>query len=119
MYYKGVPITGDNREEVPPEAKDEMNLHAKEGDDIIPPYCNKDLPTLSVAKDRIIKFSEWKKFLDETPFFILGVTDSGCRTCCESESILQELDQLAKDETIMWTQEKKKKKKTKVTTKPI
>ena len=47
IYYEGKPIASKDREFVPPEAKDDMNLHAKyEEEAPIPPYCNKDLPTL-------------------------------------------------------------------------
>jgi hypothetical protein len=120
LYYEGVPIASKDREIVPPGAKDDMHLHAVyEDESPIPPYCNKDLPTLTVAKDRIIKAADWPKFVSETPIFVLGVTDSDCRTCCNSEEVLFELEQLSKDGTLQWTKEKKKKGKTQVQRKPV
>jgi hypothetical protein len=77
---------------IPPGAKDDMHLHAREGPEEIPPYCNKDLPTLSVAKDQIIKAADWKQFVKDTPLFVIGVTDSGSRTACSSETVLFELE---------------------------
>jgi hypothetical protein len=78
---------------IPPSAKDDMHLHAREETEAaIPPYCNKDLPTLSVAKDQIIKAADWKQFVKDTPLFVIGVTDSGSRTACSSETVLFELE---------------------------
>ena len=94
LYYEGVPIASKDMHFIPEGAKDDMHLHAYEEAEgvITPPYCNKDLPTLSVAKDRIIKAEDWKKFVKDTPLFVVGVTDSGCRTCCSSETVLLELE---------------------------
>jgi hypothetical protein len=39
--------------------------------------------TLSVNKDRILLSKDWVKFTKKNPFFVLGVTDSTCESCCE------------------------------------
>lgn len=88
-----------------------------------PSGCHPDHPSLSVAKDRILKASEWASFSKKNPLFVIGVSDSQCSDCCESEGLLLELDALSKNGTLTWTSEtkskKKKKNKTKVHKIPI
>jgi len=51
--------------------------------------CMADLPTLEVAKENIIKsYAQFAKLVKEYDFFILGVSDSACATCCDSEPLL-------------------------------
>lgn len=37
--------------------------------------------------------------------FIIGVSDSSCRVCCESEKVLSDLDDLNKNGTLTYSQE--------------
>ena len=54
----------------------------------MPSYCKENLPTMTIAKDRILKQEDYDNFAAKTPFFIIGVSDSTARTACESESLL-------------------------------
>jgi hypothetical protein len=83
--------------------------------------CDPAYPTLSVASDKILLAREWKKFTKKTPFFILGVSDSTCKECCESEPMLRTLQEMSVNGTISWVEEgrKKKKKKEKVHQIPV
>jgi hypothetical protein len=54
--------------------------------------CDKDLPTLSVGIENLIKTKpEWDQFVRENPLFVVGGADSTCEACCDSEVILRDL----------------------------
>ena len=74
--------------------------------------CEEGLPTLSIASDTILRSKqEWDDFLDKNPFFVLGLTDSTCNKCCDTEPILNELQFLVKDKAVISYPEVNKKKK--------
>jgi hypothetical protein len=58
---------------------------------------------MTVARDRILKQKDYDDFLELNPFFIIGVSDSSCRTCCESEKLLNELDILSNNGTLTYS----------------
>ena len=72
--------------------------------------CDKDLPTLSVGIDNLIKTKpEWDKFVKENPLFVVGGADSTCPGCCDSEIILRDLLEYTKDKARLSYPEKHKK----------
>ena len=74
--------------------------------------CEEGLTTLSVASDIILRSKqEWDDFLDKNPFFVLGLADSTCAKCCDSEPILNQLQNFVKDKAVMSYPEVNKKKK--------
>ncbi|CDW89510.1 UNKNOWN [Stylonychia lemnae] len=59
----------------------------------LPPLCKEELPTLSV-KDVLLTSANWDSFKKKNELFILGVSDSECPLCCQSEPLLKELQDL-------------------------
>ena len=41
--------------------------------------CEEDLPTLSVAADKILNtMAEWNEFIEKYPLHVVGAADSSC-----------------------------------------
>lgn len=41
--------------------------------------CEDDLPTLSIASDKILNtMAEWNDFVEKYPFHVVGAADSSC-----------------------------------------
>ena len=54
--------------------------------------CDDKLPSLGIASENLINTrAEWEDFVEKNPLFVLGATDSKCKQCCRSETILREL----------------------------
>ena len=58
--------------------------------------CRKDLPTLSIG-DYNLTQNNFMKFKKQNKLFVLGIADSQCRSCCQSEPMLQVVSKLFKD----------------------
>jgi len=73
--------------------------------------CDPDLPNLTVAKENLIHASEWPQFVKKNPFFVLGLTDSSCVKCCESEPLLAYLKEKTASREFTYPHKDPKKKK--------
>jgi hypothetical protein len=74
--------------------------------------CDDDLPVMTVAKENLISSkAEWDAFVKKNPLFVLGVGDSTCKMCCESEPVLNDLLGKIKDKSLMAYPVKDKKTK--------
>lgn len=47
--------------------------------------------TFDVMGQGFLTATEWRAFSDKHPLFILGVSESGCKKCCDSEKLLAKL----------------------------
>ena len=45
--------------------------------------------------------AEWDSWLKNHEFLILGVSDSSCASCCESEPLLNDVQSKVKDKTVL------------------
>ena len=64
--------------------------------------CQDDLPTLSVAQENLVTSKqEWDLWLKNHEFLILGVSDSTCASCCESEPLLHDIHGKVKDKSVL------------------
>ena len=64
--------------------------------------CIPELPTLEVAKENKIRsYAEYTKMVKENHFFILGVSDSTCETCCDSEPLLLDIFMKARNKAVI------------------
>jgi hypothetical protein len=49
--------------------------------------CRHDLPTLGLIGQGLLELSNWEK-VKMHDLVVIGVSDSQCSTCCQSEGIL-------------------------------
>ena len=74
--------------------------------------CEERLPALSVAKDTVLSSkTEFNEFIEKNPMIVMGLTDSTCAKCCETEPILEQILEKVKDKAILSYPEVNKKKK--------
>ena len=76
------------------------------------PRCDDDLPVMTVAVENLISTkAEWDAFVKKHPLFVLGVGDSACKMCCESEPVLNDLLSKTKGKNLLSYPVKDKKSK--------
>ena len=74
--------------------------------------CDDELATLDVAAENIIhNKAEWDQFVDKNNFFVVAAADSTCKSCCDSEPLLLQLEKAIKDKALFSYPEKHKKQK--------
>jgi hypothetical protein len=66
-----------------------------------------DLLTLSVARDKTIKYEKFVKYKKKKPYFILGVSDGNCEKCCQTEPLLKELENMTESGILSLTEDAK------------
>ena len=72
--------------------------------------CVEDLPVLKVAEENIIRSkADYDAFAAKYPLFVIGAADSNCVQCCNSEPLLQKLQDAIKDKAVFSYPEKHKK----------
>ena len=64
--------------------------------------CQDEFPSLSVATENLINTkAEWDSWLRKHEFLVLGVSDSTCASCCESEPLLNDIYHKVKDKSVL------------------
>ena len=54
--------------------------------------CDERLPKLTVARNTILSTKmQYNDFIEKNPMIILGLVDSTCEKCCETEPILEQI----------------------------
>ena len=58
--------------------------------------CRDDLPTLSFkgTQDSVLTLNQWDSMYKKRDILVIGVSDSECAKCCQSEGILQDFASL-------------------------